>query len=152
MTAAEQQFLDDCRSRGIEVTEGPRKPAKATKAPSVASHAQTPPEQHRRLFDLLCERNGLPKPKYEVAFAECIGRKWRADYLFSDWLIVEKEGGIWTQGAHVRGKHFESDCEKYAEAAILGYTVLRFPVEWFDDGRAFDFIRRMLATKEQSCQ
>lgn len=41
-------------------------------------------------------------------------------------IAVEIEGGSWINGRHTRGKGYRNDCEKYLEAAILGWTVLRF--------------------------
>lgn len=61
-------------------------------------------------------------------------RRWRFDFAFPDHKIaVEVEGGTWVRGAHVRGKHYRSDCEKYLEAAILGWTVLRFTSDMLRD-------------------
>jgi very-short-patch-repair endonuclease len=57
-------------------------------------------------------------------------RKWRFDVAFP-WhrLAVELEGGIWTKGAHTRGKHYQSDCEKYNAAALAGWRVLRYTTD-----------------------
>ena len=65
-------------------------------------------------------------------------RKWRFDWVLFDYKIaIEIEGGIWNNGAHVRGKHYLSDMEKYNQAQILGWKVLRYtPEQW----RNFDFI------------
>ena len=52
-------------------------------------------------------------------------RKWRADFALDGNLLVEVEGGAW-DGRHTRGAGFLKDSEKYAAAARLGYTVLRF--------------------------
>tara|TARA_A100000172_G_scaffold80071_2_gene68622 strand:+ start:2222 stop:2539 length:318 start_codon:yes stop_codon:yes gene_type:complete len=42
-------------------------------------------------------------------------------------IAVEVEGGIWTNGRHTRGGHwFAKDCEKYTEAAICCWSVLRY--------------------------
>lgn len=54
-------------------------------------------------------------------------RKWRFDFADVDNKIaVELEGGIWINGRHNRGKGYESDIEKYNEALILGWRVLRY--------------------------
>lgn len=54
-------------------------------------------------------------------------RKWRFDFAYIDQKIaIECEGGIWSGGAHVRGSHFNSDCEKYNEAVKLGWKILRY--------------------------
>jgi very-short-patch-repair endonuclease len=80
-------------------------------------------------------------------------RKWRFDFVIVSegvsTLAVEIEGGIWNQGAHVRGKHFESDCEKYNTAALAGWRVLRFSTRMVWDSRtnhseAIDVIKQAL--------
>ena len=54
-------------------------------------------------------------------------RQWRFDFAFIDKKIaVEIEGGIWSGGGHTRGLHYSSDCEKYNQAQILGWVVLRY--------------------------
>lgn len=64
--------------------------------------------------------------------------------MLPDKLAVECEGGIYSGGAHTRGKHFESDCVKYAEALLLGYKVLRFSTGQVKSGYAIDMIRKAL--------
>lgn len=60
-------------------------------------------------------------------------RKWRFDYaLLEHKIAIEIEGGIWNNGAHVRGKHYSSDMEKYNQAQILGWKVLRYTHEQFN--------------------
>lgn len=83
------------------------------------------------------------------------GRKWRFDYALGDFAVngrdwipgktaIEIEGGIWNNGAHVRGKHFLSDAEKYNTAAALGWKVFRFTPEQILKGEAKAFIERYL--------
>lgn len=78
-------------------------------------------------------------------------RKWRFDFVVCDFLqvpqlklAIEIEGGIWNQGAHVRGKHFESDMEKYNEAIRLGWKILRFSPQQVLTGEAIAFVRKVL--------
>lgn len=53
-------------------------------------------------------------------------RKWRFDFAWPDKkLAVEIEGGHWVGGRHTRGTGFESDCQKYLEAVMMGWRVLR---------------------------
>lgn len=53
-------------------------------------------------------------------------RRWRFDFAWPEALVaVECEGGIWTQGRHVRGRGFRNDCEKYNAATALGWSVFR---------------------------
>lgn len=53
-------------------------------------------------------------------------RKWRFDLADKENKIaVEIEGGIWTNGAHARGKGIARDIEKYNAAQSLGWKVYR---------------------------
>lgn len=53
-------------------------------------------------------------------------RKWRFDFAWpAQRVALEVEGGIWMKGRHVRARGYEADCEKYNEAALSGWTVLR---------------------------
>ncbi len=77
-------------------------------------------------------------------------RRWRFDFLVGN-LAVEVEGGIWMEKSrHTSPKGFIDDCEKYAEALLLGYRVLRIPGDWVNkrkDARtsvAIDYIQRAL--------
>lgn len=64
-------------------------------------------------------------------------RKWRLDFAWPEHMLaVEVEGGIWTGGGHTRGSGFLRDCEKYNAAALMGWTVLRYPVNMIDSGQA----------------
>ena len=56
-------------------------------------------------------------------------RKWRFDFVVvpvSEKIAIEVEGGIWSQGRHVRGNGFMKDVEKYNAAATMGWCVLRY--------------------------
>lgn len=88
----------------------------------------------------------LPSPTTEYAFAKSIGRRWRFDFAWPALMVAcEVEGGTWSNGAHVRGRHFESDCEKGNEAACMGWLVLRVTGDMVEDGRAANFLKRLLS-------
>jgi very-short-patch-repair endonuclease len=62
-------------------------------------------------------------------------RKWRFDAAFpSAKVALEIEGGVWNYGRHNRASGFLKDMEKYNEAAMLGWRVIRTPWEWIEDG------------------
>ena len=78
---------------------------------------------------------GLPSPQREYRFHD--SRRWRFDFAWVDLMLaVEIEGGTWSRGRHVRGQGFADDCEKYNNAALLGWRVLRFTTEMVNDQTA----------------
>ena len=94
------------------------------------------------IFLSLCAAQGFPEPVPEYKF--CPGRRWAADFAFRELrTLVEIEGGAWIKGRHTRGKGFENDCEKYAEAICLGWYVLRVTPQMVDDGRLWTWLRRI---------
>ena len=72
------------------------------------------------------------KPEREYRFHP--ERKWRFDFAFPDSRVaVEMEGGIWTGGGHNRGTIYNTNCDKYNAAAMLGWTVLRYTTNHLRD-------------------
>jgi len=72
-------------------------------------------------------------------------RNWRADFFITGTnILIEVEGGIWSGGRHTRGKGFTADCEKYAEATLLGYIVVRFTSSQVKSGYAIQAIERLI--------
>ena len=54
-------------------------------------------------------------------------RKWRFDFALTDWWVaIEVEGGIFSNGRHVRGTGYTQDVLKYNAAVTLGWLVLRY--------------------------
>lgn len=85
----------------------------------------------------------LPQPKREYEFHPV--RKWRFDFAWPELLIaVECEGGTRSNGRHVRGDGFENDCEKYAEAALSGWLVLRVTWDQIESMKATVWLQRAL--------
>lgn len=76
-------------------------------------------------------------------------RRWRFDYAWPDLHIaLEVEGGVWTAGRHTRGSGFVKDMEKYNEAAIAGWTVLRCTPKQLATGSGAGLVNR--AIKERA--
>ena len=75
-------------------------------------------------------------------------RKWRLDYAWpmcpccGNKIAMEIEGGIWIDGDHVRGKRYESDCEKYSWAAVLGWRVIRGSPDMWEKGIIMGLLER----------
>ena len=85
----------------------------------------------------------LPQPLREYRFA--LPRRWRFDLAFLPHKVaVEVEGGVWTHGRHTRGAGYEADCEKYSEAALLGWKVLRVTGRMVQNGKALALLERAL--------
>ena len=80
-------------------------------------------EIRERFFTVLKLHN-VELPSFEVKFHPT--RKWRFDYCWLDKMIaLEVEGGVFTGGRHTRGIGFKNDIEKYNNASLLGYRLIR---------------------------
>ena len=85
------------------------------------------------------------KIEFEQEFKFHPTRKWRADFHLKDKkILVEVEGGIWSNGRHTRGKGYLGDLEKYNEATMMGYQVIRFSTEQVKSGKAIEQIEKMV--------
>ncbi len=83
----------------------------------------------------------LPLPVKEHKFHSV--RKWRFDLAWIEQkLAVEVEGGIWTYGRHNRAASFIKDMEKYNEACLLGWNLLRFTTDMVKNGEAVNMLVR----------
>jgi hypothetical protein len=94
-------------------------------------------------------------------------RKWRFDWAITSssvvripgfpWptyngepdfnIAIEYEGGVFTGGGHTRGVIYSGNAEKYNEAALMGWTVLRFTAPMVRAGLHEEQINRALGTK-----
>lgn len=67
--------------------------------------------------------HGIAAPLFEHQFYR--GRKWRFDMAWPErFLALECQGGIWSQGRHVRGAALLKEWEKLNFAATLGYRFI----------------------------
>lgn len=82
------------------------------------------------MLDLQCRlTGGAPEHRFHPT------RRWRFDWAWpSIMCAIEYEGGTWSQGAHVRGAHFSSDCEKYNTAQMMGWKVFRLTADMLTAG------------------
>jgi very-short-patch-repair endonuclease len=88
-----------------------------------------------------------PEPEYQFHRP----RRWRFDFAFPDQKVaIECEGGTWTNGRHTRGKSFAMDCEKYNQASLDGWTLLRFTGDMITDGTALQTIEAALNETPQT--
>ena len=92
-----------------------------------------------------------PPLEREVRFHT--SRKWRADFAHLDSrTLIEIEGGIFLAGGgrHNRGGGYAKDAEKYLEAALAGWRVLRLTAAQLEIGmieRIVGFISPATASK-----
>ena len=76
------------------------------------------------IFSKIVEQNTGYKVTKEHMFHHV--RKWRFDYAIVDKMVaVEVEGGVHSGGRHTRGVGFINDMEKYNEATVLGWRLIR---------------------------
>ena len=83
-------------------------------------------------------------PPLEPEFKFHPKRKWRADFAHvASRTLIEIEGGIYLPGGgrHNRGDGYAKDAEKYLEAVLAGWTVLRLTKAQLE----LDFIERIVA-------
>ena len=75
-------------------------------------------------------------------------RRWRFDLAWPGLAIaVEVEGGSWVHGGHNRGADFERNAEKYNEAAIRGWCLIRVTTTMIKDGRAAQVVERAVRSR-----
>lgn len=98
------------------------------------------------MLTMHCKAMKLPAPVREYRFHPT--RRWRFDYAFpANMLAIEIEGGSWTGGRHTRGLGFQKDLEKYNEAAIMGWRILRFTPQDVTSKVAVLVIKRYFMTR-----
>lgn len=84
------------------------------------------------------EYGTTPYPKREVSL-DGSPEQWRYDFLWElgrGALVVEIDGGIFSQGGHTRGVGFTKDCRKLNYATLQGFRVLRFTTQMLKDDPA----------------
>lgn len=96
------------------------------------------------LFCKMCVAQGLPRPQAEYRFHPA--RKWRLDWAFErdgKKVALEMEGVSKTGASrHQAIGGFLKDMEKYNEAALAGWLVLRCTVRQFETGEVFALLKR----------
>lgn len=134
----------------------PRIPPELRQAPRKR---QRQPKADPAAFIALCVAAGLPAPIPEYRFRT--GRQWAIDWAWPypvSWLrrvgtsggvALEVQGGIFTQGRHVRGAALLKEMEKLNALACDGWRVLFMTPEQFDRGDAIALVKRALGMEER---
>lgn len=85
----------------------------------------------------------MPLPTREYQAIK--GRKFRFDFAWLEHkLLVEVNGGTYTQGAHSTGRGIARDYEKANLAVLQGWRVLTFDGKAVKSGEAVEVIRQAL--------
>lgn len=108
------------------------------------------------LFDHQLRSYKLPPFERQLMFAKEIGRRWMFDFANQQYriaieveglVVMRVNGELIVKGRHASITGFREDAVKYASAAILGWSVLRFEQSQVKDGTAIELTQRLLAAK-----
>ena len=140
---AEKDYQELCVRRDnlarVAQSEAPKRPKRGrarveTAAPVVGQQKRACPLD--QIFAIL-----RLSPEREHKFHPA--RKFRFDYAFLDKkLAIEYEGIFSAKSRHTTVTGFMRDAEKYNEAMLLGWRVLRITADMIPDSRAIDYITR----------
>lgn len=104
-------------------------------------------------FEGQLRMTGFLKPEREYPFTMTLltpkrgqPRKGRFDFAWPQiQLAVEIEGGIFVRGRHSQGAGQEADMEKYAEAQVQGWAILRVSPRHVRSGQALVWLEKLAA-------
>lgn len=123
---------------------------------SAAKKKPSKKSRHEDALEAELKARGFPMHARHYRFAKAaIGRQWHFDFAFLDLkiaievegLVVRRIGGqMVSMGRHANVAGFREDCLKYAWAAVLGWTVLRFEQSQIK-GDGIDMIERLFAAR-----
>lgn len=110
--------------------------------------AKAKSEEYTRAAITWLTRAGFPPPVLEYHFHPL--RRWRFDLAYpADKIAIEIEGGTWTGGRHVNPQGYAGDLEKYNQAWLWGWGVLRYTPDKIISG---DFIADIEAAMRNRAQ
>ncbi|RYL22202.1 hypothetical protein [Acinetobacter piscicola] len=127
--------IADYHAKYAKPRRSKRRVSVSVKKERVMSEGEATLAQHLKLYNL----------EFQTEFEFHPKRKWRADFLLiGKMILIEVEGGIWSNGRHTRGKGYQEDMVKYNSAQELGYSVYRYSTEQVKSGKAIESIRRLV--------
>ena len=92
---------------------------------------------------LLCRAHKLPLPECEVRVVP--NRRFRYDYYWRPQRVaLEKNGGVFSQGRHVRGTGFLRDMEKLNLGQLAGDVILQATPQQIRSGAILPLLREAL--------
>jgi very-short-patch-repair endonuclease len=106
-------------------------------------------------FSFQCRAYKLPPHVRQFPFANSLDianprRRYRADVCFPDyWLMVEIDGAIWQKGGggHSHPTGIIRGMKKLNDAALWGYSMIRFTTDEVTSGHAIGFTQKVLFAK-----
>lgn len=110
--------------------------------------AKKQPKQKEKDFFCLVVENELTTFDVIREYKFHPTRKWRFDYAIVELKIaIEVEGGVWTGGRHTSSTGFISDIEKYNNATLLGWSLLRTTPDKLDSTEFYEILKELIQTK-----
>jgi hypothetical protein len=105
-------------------------------------------EKFENLFALQVLQAGALPPVMQYPFAAAIGRKWRADFAWPEFMLLcEIQGGAYSGGRHVRGKGYEDDCERKSTAVAMGWAFVEATPRHVREGKALRWVEDALLSR-----
>lgn len=117
------------------------------KSKYAVKRPKTPSPLEEELLQQI-QLRGLPEPEREYKFIK--DRRFRSDFAYpKQKILLEVEGGVWTNGRHTRGAGYANDCKKYNLASMHGWLLLRFTDEVIKNGEAVLMIEEALESRDR---
>ena len=117
----------------------------------MAGHFNACGLNYEREYRFGAEAVGGPGKGLRNRLAAAGLKDWRFDFCFPDQSVaVEIEGGIFIKhgkSRHTTGAGYVGDCEKYNNAVLLGWRVLRFTDKHVKSGQALAMVERALVSQ-----
>jgi len=94
----------------------------------------------------------LDGPPLEREYRFAAPRRWRADFAnVAARVLVELEGGTYSNGRHTRHAGYKADAEKYNAAQRLGWQVYRYTGDMITAEALTDLAAHMRQREAQQC-